>query len=103
MPKTNTTHHLDSLLHHLADLVAERLGGKISSSHAPAAKAAKGPGRARRSTAGRKLDMNCRVEGCKNRSRGPRFGFICEEHLKSLSKKQQEAAREAWNAKHKKK
>ncbi len=98
MPKTN---HLDSVLHHLADLIAERLGGKHSAP-AAAAKATRGPGRPRRSTAGRKLDMNCRVDGCKNRSRGPRYGFICEEHLKSLSKKQQEAARESWNAKHKK-
>ena len=94
MPKTP---NFDGLLHHLADLIAERLGGKI----AHAGKAPKAAKAGRRSTAGRKLDMSCRVEGCKNRSRGPRFGFICEEHLKSLSKKQQEAAREAWNAKHK--
>jgi hypothetical protein len=96
MPKTP---NFDGLLHHLADLIAERLGGKLHDHGG--AKAAKGAKGARRSTAGRKLDMSCRVEGCKNRSRGPRFGFICEEHLKSLSKKQQEAAREAWNAKHK--
>ncbi len=95
MPKTT---QFDSLLNHLADLIAERLGGKLGA--AGSGKGARGAGR--RSTAGRKLDMNCRVEGCKNRSRGPRYGFICEEHLKSLSKKQQEAAREAWNAKHKK-
>jgi hypothetical protein len=94
MPKTN---QLDGLLNHLADLIAERLGSRLG---AHSAKASKG-GKGRRSTAGRKLDMSCRVEGCKNRSRGPRYGFICEEHLKSLSKKQQEASREAWNAKHK--
>lgn len=44
------------------------------------------------------LDMRCRVEGCKNLSRGPRFGFICDEHLKSLSKKQQQEAREKYKA-----
>lgn len=49
----------------------------------------------------RKLDMRCRVAGCKNLSRGPRFGFICDEHRKQLSKKDQEAARAAWNAKRK--
>jgi hypothetical protein len=91
---------LDSLLNHLADLIAERVGSRLG-----AAGTRKGSAKAgkagRRSTAGRKLDMSCRVEGCKNRSRGPRYGFICEEHLKALSKKQQEAAREAWNAKHK--
>jgi hypothetical protein len=48
---------------------------------------------------GRKLDMRCRVEGCKNVSRGPRFGFICDEHRKKLSAKEQTAAREKWNAK----
>ncbi len=96
MPKTNP---LDGLLNHLADLIAERLNGRLGTHGA--AKAGKNGKAGRRSTAGRKLDMSCRVEGCKNRSRGPRYGFICEEHLKALSKKQQEAAREAWNAKHK--
>lgn len=32
--------------------------------------------------AGRKLDMACRYPGCKNRSKGPRFHFLCEDHLK---------------------
>lgn len=32
---------------------------------------------------GRKLDMRCRHPGCKNRSKGPRFHFLCAEHLKS--------------------
>jgi hypothetical protein len=40
---------------------------------------------------GRKLDMRCRYPGCKNRSKGPRFRFLCEQHLK-LPKKQQDAA-----------
>ena len=31
---------------------------------------------------GRKLDMQCRwTLGCKNRSKGPRFHFLCAEHL----------------------
>ena len=48
---------------------------------------------------GQKLDMNCRVEGCKNRSGGPRWGFICEEHRSKLSEKQLQAARDAWKLK----
>ncbi len=48
---------------------------------------------------GRKLDMRCRVKGCRNLSKGPRFGFICDEHRAKLSKKQQQAARESWKAK----
>ena len=49
---------------------------------------------------GKKLDMSCRVAGCKNVSRGPRFGFMCAKHLKQLSAKQQLEAREKWKAKH---
>ena len=45
-------------------------------------------------------NMICRVAGCKNRSGGPRWGYICEEHRKKLSKAEQAAAREAWNKKH---
>ena len=52
----------------------------------------------RRAMLGRKMDMSCRVAGCKNRSGGPNRGFMCELHQK-LPKKQQQAAREAWNAK----
>jgi hypothetical protein len=59
---------------------------------APGRKAARG-GRKRR------LDMRCRVPGCRNRSKGPRFGFICDDHRKKLSKKAQQAARDKWNAK----
>src|SRR2546426_9887997 len=48
----------------------------------------------------RHLDMRCRVEGCKNMSRGPRFGYICDKHRKELSAKEQREAREKWNAAH---
>ena len=51
------------------------------------------PQRARRA-----LDMSCRVEGCTNRSRGPRAGFICDAHRAELSVDEQRAARERWNA-----
>jgi hypothetical protein len=47
----------------------------------------------------KQVDMGCRVDGCPNRSRGPRFGYMCEDHSR-LSKKAQAAARDAWNAKH---
>ena len=52
---------------------------------------------------GRKLDMHCRVEGCKNGSRGPRFGFICDDHRKKLSAREQRDAREKWKMAHAKK
>ena len=52
---------------------------------------------------GKKLDMSCRVEGCKNMSKGPRFGFICDDHRKKLSAKEQQAARDKWKTAHAKK
>lgn len=55
---------------------------------------------ARPSSSGRRLDMHCRVEGCKNTSRGPRYGYICDEHRKLLSAKQQREAREKYKLLH---
>jgi len=34
--------------------------------------------------------MSCRYPGCTNRSKGPRFRFLCEKHLKLPRKKQDE-------------
>lgn len=79
---------LEAFIDQLADAVAARLGGK------------KGGGRGGGSRPRRKLDMSCRVEGCPNPSKGPRFRFLCEKHLKELSRKQQEAAVQEWKAKH---
>ena len=49
----------------------------------------------------RALDMSCRVDGCPNRSRGPRAGFICDQHRAELSADEQRQAREKWNARRK--
>jgi hypothetical protein len=49
----------------------------------------------------RALDMSCRVDGCHNRSRGPRAGFICDQHRSELSPEEQRTARERWNARQK--
>jgi len=49
---------------------------------------------------GRSLNMRCRLEGCDNMSRGPRFGYICDEHRSELTVKEQRIAREKWNASH---
>ncbi|HXN54997.1 MAG TPA: hypothetical protein VN874_01915 [Myxococcales bacterium] len=46
----------------------------------------------------RTLDMSCRVEGCPNRSRGPRAGFICETHRLQLTPQEQLEARIRWKA-----
>lgn len=79
-------------------ILAERAAAEKSSKSV-----ARGAGGRRGPARGRKLDMKCRVEGCKNTSRGPRFGFICDDHRKKLSVKEQLAAREKWNAAHAKK
>jgi|GEM_PF-1155815 len=73
-------------INHLAEAVAARLD-TISGKQARAGK--KG-GKTRK--ARKPLDMRCRIPSCKNRSKGPRFGFICGEHLASMSKKQIAAA-----------
>ena len=49
----------------------------------------------------RALDMSCRVEGCTNRSRGPRAGFICDQHRAELNSDEQRAARQRWNTRQK--
>jgi hypothetical protein len=90
-----TLNSLDKILDALADNIAVQVAGYLN---------LRGPGgktaaRAAKSRGGRKLDMGCRVAGCKNRSRGPRFGFICDEHRRTLKKSEQAAARAAWNAK----
>ena len=97
----------DSMLDRLADSVAEAVAAKVRDRleslvgggglSGGAGRRAKG---ARRGVS--KLDMSCRVTGCKNRSRGPRCGFICDKHRSSLSKAQQKAARDEWNVAKKK-
>jgi len=101
------SHPFDAFIEHAAQIFASALVSKLPSpgraagKAAPAAKAApaKAGKRARSSwLKGKKLDMSCRVAGCKNKSGGPRHGYMCETHQK-LPKKEQEAAREAWKAK----
>ncbi len=55
----------------------------------------------RQPRAPRTLDMSCRVDGCLNRSRGPRAGFICDQHRAELSPDEQLQARGRWNARRK--
>ncbi len=93
-----TSHPFDSLAERFAQVVADRLAPLLAQT-APR----RGPGRPPGSGAGqklrgRKLDMRCRYPGCKNKSKGPRFRFLCADHLK-LSKKDQEAALAKWAGK----
>ena len=46
----------------------------------------------------RSLDMTCRVDGCSNRSRGPRAGFICDQHRAKLTPEEMKDAREVYKA-----
>lgn len=95
MPPKNS-HPFDALAERFAQLVSDRLAPLLAQA-APR----RGPGRPPGSVArlkGRKLDMRCRYPGCKNRSKGPRFKFLCDEHLK-LPKKDQEAALAKFAAK----
>ena len=82
---------------HPFDLLAARFA-QIFADRIAAALPAPGRGALRNGTSklrGRKLDMRCRYPGCKNKSKGPRFRFLCDEHLK-LPKVEQKAALEKW-------
>ncbi len=108
MPRSSN-HPFDVLIQRAAETLAARLT-KVLETAAPAARAPatgrRGAGssltaneKRSRAMKGRKLDMSCRVEGCKNRSGGPLHGYMCKEHQK-LPKKAQQAARDAWKARH---
>jgi len=91
-----TSHPFDALAERFAQVVADRIAPLLAQA-APR----RGPGRPPGSGAklrGRKLDMRCRYAGCKNKSKGPRFRFLCADHLK-LPKKEQEAALAKFAAK----
>jgi hypothetical protein len=106
------SHPFDAFIEHAAQIFASALvanlpaagrAGKAGASSAKASSAkassAKAGKRARSSwLKGKKLDMSCRVAGCKNKSGGPRHGYMCETHQK-LPKNEQQAARDAWKAK----
>src|SRR5579864_2254448 len=76
----------DALVTQLAQAVADRIAGIL-----PRSGAGKAGGGRRSKLRGRKLDMRCRYPGCKNKSKGPRFRFMCETHRK-LPKAEQKAA-----------
>ena len=78
------SHPFDVLVHHFAQLFAEHVSAAL-----PAPSLGKRNGVARKA-GNLKRDMSCRYPGCKNRSKGPRFRFLCEEHLKLPKKKQDE-------------
>jgi len=98
MPRTRTAPHpFDQLASRLADVIAARIQATLP---APG-RAKSGNGRRAGRGKGRKLDMSCRVDGCRNRSRGPRFHFLCAEHGKKLSAREKKAVAEAYKAKRK--
>ena len=45
---------------------------------------------------GLRADMKCRIAGCTRRSRGPRFGWVCDRHQRLPESVKQEA-RARWN------
>src|SRR5882724_1139232 len=93
----------DKMVDQIADVIAERalekINARVQAGIGNGAWLSKGNGRPSSKLAGRKLDMHCRYPGCKNRSKGPRFRFMCEQHRK-LPKAKQLAALEKWNASH---
>ncbi len=80
MPR-RSSHPFDALAERFAQIFAERVSAALPKA---------GRNGAASKLRGLKRDMHCRYPGCKNRSKGPRFRFFCEEHLK-LPKKEQDA------------
>jgi hypothetical protein len=89
---------VDRIVEQLAASLRDRLGAVVNDLERDAGAGTGRGGAARTGRRRRKLDMRCRVAGCQKMSRGPRFGFICDDHRKKLSKREQAAARAAWNA-----
>jgi len=85
-----SSHPFDLLVERFAQILADRIATTLPS--VPRAVAGNGVAAKLR---GRKLDMRCRYPGCKNKSKGPRFRFFCEEHRKA-PKKAQNAALAKW-------
>jgi len=83
-------HPFDLLVERFAQMFADRIAASLPRG-TPRNGAAPGRGGRR----GLKRDMGCRYPGCKNRSKGPRFRFLCEEHLKLPKKKQDEVLAKA--------
>jgi hypothetical protein len=48
---------------------------------------------------GLRADMKCRIAGCTRRSRGPRFGWVCDRHQR-LPESVKRDARARWNDRH---
>lgn len=94
MPR-RSSHPFDALAAHLAEVISDRLAPLLAAAPRRAPGRPKGSLNKRR---GRKLDMRCRYPGCRNKSKGPRFRFLCDEHLK-LPKAEQRAALEKWAGK----
>lgn len=83
-----SSHPFDLLVDRFAQLFADRIAASLPRGmpRNGAASGARGASKLR----GRKLHMRCRYPGCKNRSKGPRFKFLCDEHRKLPTKKQAE-------------
>ena len=76
-----SSHPFDVLAERFAQIFAERVAAALPKGRQNGV--ARRPGTIKR-------DMRCRYPACKNRSKGPRFRFLCEEHLKLPKKKQDE-------------
>jgi hypothetical protein len=85
---------MEQFIAQLAEAVAAKLNGARSAAGAKRAnvRGSRGPSplKGKHFSAAK---MRCRYPGCKNRSKGPKFSFLCEEHRK-LGKRAVKAAME---------
>ncbi len=90
--------NFDRMVDQIADLIAERALEKINERVQSGMRNGSAKRNGRRAYKGRKLNMHCRYPGCKNRSKGPRFHYLCEKHPKSSSKVKGKSAKPANKA-----
>ncbi len=69
---------MDRFIDQFAEAVAAKLADSQSARGAKRANGRRGASPLK----GRNLDMRCRYPSCKNRSKGPKYHFLCEKHLK---------------------
>jgi len=74
------------LLAKLVDAIQEETRNQLLAALGGPAKAARQAPAAPVAKKAVKRDMSCIAPGCKSRSKGPRFRFLCEKHLKASSK-----------------
>jgi hypothetical protein len=84
----------ETMLDNLVEEIAAAILAKMDGGARATGTRGRGNGRRKSPMRGKHFSaakMRCRYPGCKNRSKGPKFSWLCEDHLK-LGKRAVKAA-----------